>query len=765
MTRPRSSHRPQRSWIIRWIIGLALGAIYLSGGFQFAERHLADLRFRLAGSEPSGEIVVVAIDARSLQATPVWPWPRRLHAQAIETILAGGAKQIAIDVDFSTPSTPADDQALADAAARAGERLILPVFEQPGNGDPAHMIATAPLPALLGHARIASVNVMPDGDGIVRRMARKSAWAGRSVPALPTALADRAGLRKEAFDTGVFYIDFGIRADRLTTVSFIDVLNGAFDPEVFRDKSVLIGATALELGDQLATPVEGIVPGVMLQALATESLLQGRDLRRVSPWIVFAAAIAVYVAILRLNRRGRLLTGYLVAGGMITFVLVAPLAIQVTLPLMFDSLPGLIAVAAAFEARILGRLRDLDLRLIAQSVLLSRTNSLMRRVVDATHDGIVIVDSDGCIRSVNPAAEHILGKTPDQLVGLDFCRAVGPVSPVLPSGLDVDAYDQKGPAELGLPLPGGGERIVEVTLRSIPGEPAGTCVAILHDVTQIRRRENEISTARDQAEAANRSKTHFLANMSHELRTPLNAVLGFSEIIKSEMFGPLGSERYLDYSQGIHDSARHLLGIINDILDISSIEAGDRRMAEELFEPLQVCRSAINLLMGRMQATGIAVDVAVAPDAGLLRADRRMVMQILVNLLSNAIKFSPRKGRVAIAVARTGDNSMRFSVSDQGIGISGEDLKRVLMPFEQVEGAYARTHEGVGLGLPLVTSMAELHGGRFELESELGKGTTATVTFPPERCEPRAIQVGQPPAAGMAVASDGGPPPRSTAAV
>src|SRR5690606_29086733 len=245
------------------------------------------------------------------------------------------------------------------------------------------------------------------------------------------------------------------------------------DPEVFRDKSVLIGATALELGDQLATPVEGIVPGVMLQALATESLLQGSDLRRVSTWIVFAAAIAVYVeilhinlrgrlltvyvAILHLNRRGRLLTGYLVAGEMITFVLVAPLAIQMTLPLMFDSLPGLIAVAAAFEARILGRLRDLDLRLIAQSVLLSRTNSLMRRVVDATHDGIVIVDSDGCIRSVNPAAEHILGKTPDQLVGLDFCRAVGPVSPVLPSGLDVDAYDQKGPAELGLPLPGGGE--------------------------------------------------------------------------------------------------------------------------------------------------------------------------------------------------------------------------------------------------------------------------------------------------------------------
>jgi PAS domain S-box-containing protein len=729
MSPPRASPPARRSWAIRAIFGIFLSALYLSGALQFIERHLTDLRFNLVRSEPSGDIVVVTIDARSLQATPVWPWPRRLHAEAIEAILAAGARRIAIDVDFSSPMTPSDDRILADAIARTGQRLFLPVFEQPSNGDMADMVTTAPLPAFLEHARIASVNITPDGDGIIRRMARYASWSGHIVPALPTAMS---GI--DSPQTGPFYIDFGIYADHLTTVSFIDVLNRNFDPDVFEGKSVLIGATALELGDQLAAPVAGIVPGVVLQALATESLLQGRDLRRVSPWIVLSLAIAVYLLIVRLNHGARP-TGYLIAAGSVAVAFAVPIAIQRTLPLMYDTLPGLVAVAAAFEVNILRRLRDLDLRLIAQSLLLSRTDSLMRRVVEATHDGIIVVDGNGRIRSVNPATEHILGKTQEQLIGEDFSRAVDNAAPMPLDGMDINAFDREAPTELQLPLPGGGLRIVEVTFRSVPGEARGTCVAVLHDVTQIKRRENEIKAARDQAEAANRSKTQFLANMSHELRTPLNAVLGFSEIIKTEMFGPLGSERYVDYSHGIHDSARHLLGIINDILDVSSIEAGDRRLAEDVFDPAQVCKSAIDLLVTRARATGIVVDLVVEQGIGRLRADRRMVLQILVNLLSNAIKFSLPKGRVTIEVARSPENGITFRVSDSGIGISEADLKRVIMPFEQVEGAHVRKHEGVGLGLPLVTSMAELHGARFQLESELGKGTTATITFPPDRHE------------------------------
>lgn len=730
MSRPRVAPPARRPWVIRSIIGIVLAAIYLSGALQFVEQQLADLRFRLIRSEPSDEIVVVTIDARSLQETPVWPWPRRLHARAIDAILAAGARQIAIDVDFSSPTAPLDDKMLADALDRAGQRLILPVFEQPSNGDPTQMIATAPMASLLGHVRIASVNITPDSDGITRRTARSSSWSGRLVPALPTAVSGADEQR-----AGSFFVDFGIRADHLATVSFIDVLNGSVDPELFRGKSVLIGATALELGDQLATPVAGIVSGVFLQALATESLLQGRDLRRVSPWIVLSMAIATYLLVAHLNRGARPVTGYLVAGGSVAFALAVPLAIQATLPLMFDTLPGLMAVAVAYEANILSRLRDLDLRLIAQSLLLSRADSLMRRVVEATHDGIIVVDENGRIRSVNPAAERILGKMPDQLIGQDFSLAVDSAPSPDPDGMDIATYDKRGPTEIQLPLPAGGMRIVEVTFRSVPGEPRGTCVAVLHDLTQIKRRENEIKAARDQAESANRSKTQFLANMSHELRTPLNAVLGFSEIIKGEMFGPLGSNQYVDYSEGIHDSAKHLLGIINDILDVSSIEAGDRRLAEELLEPTQVCQSAVNLVQGRAQATNIRLALSVAEDVGRLRADRRMVLQILVNLMSNAIKFSRPASTVSIHVARTPEGGMRFDVSDSGIGISPADLKRVMMPFEQVEGAYVRTHEGVGLGLPLVSSMAELHQARFDLESELGKGTIASVTFPPQRCE------------------------------
>jgi signal transduction histidine kinase len=244
----------------------------------------------------------------------------------------------------------------------------------------------------------------------------------------------------------------------------------------------------------------------------------------------------------------------------------------------------------------------------------------------------------------------------------------------------------------------------------------------------------------------------------------LNAVLGFSEIIQAEMFGPLGSDQYIHYSKGIHDSARHLLGIINDILDVSSIEAGDRRLSEELLEPAQVCQSAMALLRGRAQSASIRLMLSVDGDVGRLRADRRMVLQILVNLLSNAIKFSQPKASVTIHVARTPEGGMRFDVSDTGIGISADDLKRVMMPFEQVEDAYARSRDGVGLGLPLVSSMAELHEARFQLESKIDKGTTATITFPPQRCEPASSPPAQQPITSPDTAESDGSRPRSTAA-
>jgi signal transduction histidine kinase len=221
--------------------------------------------------------------------------------------------------------------------------------------------------------------------------------------------------------------------------------------------------------------------------------------------------------------------------------------------------------------------------------------------------------------------------------------------------------------------------------------------------------------------------------MSHELRTPLNAVIGFSEVMKTEMMGPLGSDTYRHYLHDIHDSASHLLAIINDILDISSIESGAPKLKEAFVSPEEVCRSVKKLVSAKLEQAGIAMVISTQGAGGGLRADGRLVKRMLLNLVSNAIKFSPAKTGILVSVIQTADCSILFSVADQGIGIAPADIERILRPFEQVENAFTRSHDGVGLGLSLIQSMAELHGATLAIDSVQSKGTTATIAFPPQR--------------------------------
>jgi two-component system cell cycle sensor histidine kinase PleC len=234
------------------------------------------------------------------------------------------------------------------------------------------------------------------------------------------------------------------------------------------------------------------------------------------------------------------------------------------------------------------------------------------------------------------------------------------------------------------------------------------------------------------AEGANRAKSEFLANMSHELRTPLNAINGFSEIMVAEMFGPLGERRYKEYAGDILSSGQHLLALINDILDMSKIEAGKMNLS---FEPLNVedvIEDAVRLVRNRADATGLKLEVDL-PELPEFEADYRAIKQVLLNLLSNALKFTPHGGTVAVSAERrrdfTGDK-MRIYVRDTGIGISPEDLLRLAKPFEQIESQLSKTQQGTGLGLALTKSLIELHGGELEIASTPGEGTTVTVILP-----------------------------------
>lgn len=265
-----------------------------------------------------------------------------------------------------------------------------------------------------------------------------------------------------------------------------------------------------------------------------------------------------------------------------------------------------------------------------------------------------------------------------------------------------------------------------------------------HAVAGLERSQEQLAelarkyeTEKVKAESANKAKSEFLANMSHELRTPLNAINGFSEIMMNEMFGPLGDPRYKGYSQDIHSSGQHLLALINDILDMSKIEAGKMNLKFEPMHLEDVAEDAVRLVRNRAESAGLTLSIEF-PPLPEIEADYRAIKQVLLNLLSNAIKFTPRAGRVTISAEVRRDpfgDMVRVSVSDTGIGIAKEDLARLARPFEQVESQFSKTTQGTGLGLALTKSLISMHDGVLEMASTPGEGTTVSFALPIRQSE------------------------------
>jgi signal transduction histidine kinase len=241
-----------------------------------------------------------------------------------------------------------------------------------------------------------------------------------------------------------------------------------------------------------------------------------------------------------------------------------------------------------------------------------------------------------------------------------------------------------------------------------------------------------VRNAAQATEEANRAKFEFLAKISHELRTPLNAIIGFSELIMREVLGPVDNDQYRNYIEDIHASGRHLLDIINDILDFAKAEAGKLLLQESEVDTHQLIGGLMRLIAPRARDAGIAISNLIAPDAPHLWCDERKLKQMMLNLLSNAVKFTPPGGRIDIECS-TDASGLTLWVRDTGIGIAEGDLDRVLQPFIQVDDTLSRRQAGTGLGLPLVKAMIEIHGGNLQLASELGSGTTVRLTLPPER--------------------------------
>lgn len=361
------------------------------------------------------------------------------------------------------------------------------------------------------------------------------------------------------------------------------------------------------------------------------------------------------------------------------------------------------------------------------------------KTIENLMDGLIIISETGRIETVNPAIESIFGHPADDLVGQSLSILM-PESGTVEHPAHLTRYLDTGVGH----IIGIGPRVVTARRKDGAEFPLDLAVGemrignerkfigIVRDITGREQAETELRQAKEQAEQANRAKSAFLTLMSHELRTPLNAIIGFSEIIKNESFGDIGNKRYLAYSSDINASGLRLLEIINDILDLSKIETGVAEFEEEEID----VEAAIRNLLGNMEllARDAGVEVSFRPMDRLpkLLADRRKFQQILFNLTSNGIKFTEPGGRVTLEAGIEDHNGYLIRVTDTGIGIAPEDIESAMEPFSQIDQNLTRQYEGAGLGLPLTKSLIELHGGEFNLASELGRGTVATVRFPPK---------------------------------
>jgi PAS domain S-box-containing protein len=389
------------------------------------------------------------------------------------------------------------------------------------------------------------------------------------------------------------------------------------------------------------------------------------------------------------------------------------------------------------------RQKNLDERRRAQDAL-QDAEAKFRRIFLNADAGIFQSTPEGRFLSANPALASMLGYDSSQ----DLVDSVSNI------GTDLFVSEQARKECMAYLAAHGHIRGKEIQWRRKDGELLwlsesvhavhGEDGEVLHyegiitDITERRQALDALNAAKDEAEFANRAKAEFLANMSHELRTPLNAVIGFSELIAQEPFGPLGDARYSEYIDDIVASGRHLLSIINDILDLSKIDAGKLDLADQDLVVGDVVETALRIVRERAKARGVALETRIGGALPCLRADERAFRQMMINLLTNAVKFTPEGGQVTVAAEVDAMGNMLVSVGDTGIGIAEENLPWVMSRFGQVESSLTRKHEGTGLGLPLVKALVELHGGALRIDSEVGVGTTATLSFPAQRLEAQA---------------------------
>jgi PAS domain S-box-containing protein len=367
----------------------------------------------------------------------------------------------------------------------------------------------------------------------------------------------------------------------------------------------------------------------------------------------------------------------------------------------------------------------------------------LRKILDTAMDAFVSFDDEGRVTYWSAQAEAMFGWRREEIVGQAHFDVLVPERHRAGRRDAFKRFRETGAGltinqRLELPVlhRDGRELPVELTCSVMWTEGRASLNAFARDISRRKEHEDDLIKAKNQAEAASRAKSAFLATMSHELRTPLNAILGFSEMIRDGMLGPRGAAAVPEYAGHIYGSGRHLLELINDILDLSNADSNQLKLRETDCDVAAAVTACVRTVEPQAHTAGVHLQVDLAGDLPRLIADERRLRQILVNLLSNAAKFTPAGGRVVVRAQVNARGELAIAVADTGIGMNPQEITTALAPFGQVDNRLSRKFEGTGLGLPITQRLLELHQGRLEIASSAGGGTTVTATFPATRLGP-----------------------------
>ena len=730
-----------------WFRSIVLVAAFLifaqgSGVIDGLDRYIDSKRFEIAQRPATGPVVVIEIDPKSLRSIGVWPWPRHIHADLLNVLADAGFTEIAFDIDFSQSSTEDEDAAFEAALKHAGGSVILPAFYQLETARTLNprVILTKPLPRFAAQSWTGIVNANIDENGETRSVFNGVYEGDLYYPAMTEILT---GSIPETADR--LWIDFSIHPDTIPRLSYSDVLNGSVNLADYAGAKIIIGASAIELQDRFNVPVYQVVSGPVLQALATESILQNRLVKRPGNAFKYGGVLVIMLIFSVLVPAAHWHQERFLFPGLVLLVELCAVVIQGKTAV---SLPTSAWHICFISFYVLSAIRELDFREIKVGIanMKSRnTERILGQIMTDSFDGVIIAEHGGPILAMNPAghriifgnhdaASDVISRTLTEVLPDTFAPAVLAAVEEAMAGTssrpvvrEIEIHDDNKNAYVEL----------IATASTLDGSPTTKIVTLtFRDVTQRRQAELVAEFAAKEAIAASQAKSNFLASVSHELRTPLNAIIGFSEIMKSSD-STVDPGAYADYADHIFESGNHLLGVVNSLIDVSRIEADGFELHEEMVELDELVRSISRIVSGWPNAQEKRIAYNIRAENLTIECDRTTTRQMLLNLIANSVKFTGDNGIIELLCRVRSNGDLEMVVSDNGIGIAEEDLANITKPFFQADAELARQHDGVGLGLAIVDGCARAHGGEFVIESVPGVGTKARIILPKSRVHRR----------------------------